>query len=139
MRRLQADKLGLLKQLTSVRKAMLTSELAMARARMNKQELEINNLRKPVSSGATVDELATTIRWQRWRTQELMRLNIKHAAMRAEYDETARLVGRAIAEDATADHLKNTLRSENRIKQSRKTEIDAASHFLTHNISDQNI
>lgn len=139
MRKIENHKLESLKKLTSVRKVMFTSELALAQAKISEKENEIRDLKTPISNGTSLSELNSVAHYQVWRQKELPRLIGVQAALRAEFSVIQRALGQAVAQDATADHLKERLNAETRTKNSRRAELSNSSHLLANNISDQNI
>lgn len=139
MRKLDSHKLESLKKLTNVRKVMLTSELALAQSKIISKDNEIRELKIPIFNGTSVSELNSVAHYQKWRQKELPHLIRAQAALRVEFSVIQRVLGQAVAQDATADHLKERLKAETKTKNSRRAELAHSSHLLPNNISDQNV
>ncbi len=138
MRKLKKSQLEDLKKLTEFRKVMRTAELAQTQAELRDNEAKIQKLNEPPPTGKSIKEISSIALWQKWKNHELLRLNATQAVVRVECSRVEETVSKAIAEDATADYLRDLSKSEEKTSIRRQAELEA-SHFLPDNVSDQDI
>lgn len=128
-----------LQKLMRVKSDTLNLELALSRKILNNTKSQIGVLKESVSNGDSIEALSAITQWQRWRTSEISHLNARTAAMRIEIEQIEEHASKASAEKETIDQISRRYAQKRKSSFKRREELELPSHFLSNNVSDQDI